>query len=112
MRALVDAGSRTGCWVAFGLDHCYPLEADEVRGCWPNHRRGSYRSRTGNSGSLIVRKAYGPGRWRKLKGIATVCLPNGALRWVELHWYETHGIGSRRNGDQAERVQISLFCIR
>ena len=42
-----------------------------------------------------LRKAYGPGRWRKLKGIATVRLPNGALRKVELHWYEAHGIGKR-----------------
>ncbi len=43
-----------------------------------------------------LRKAHGPGRWRKLKGIATVRLPNGALRRVELHWYEAHGIGRRR----------------
>lgn len=42
-----------------------------------------------------LRKAYGLGRWRKLKGIATVRLPNGALRRVELHWYEAHGIGRR-----------------
>ena len=42
-----------------------------------------------------LRKAYGPGRWRKLKGIATVRLPNGALRTVEVHWYEAHGIGRR-----------------
>ena len=42
-----------------------------------------------------LRKAYGPGRWRKLKGTATVRLPNGALRRVELHWYEAHGIGRR-----------------
>ena len=42
-----------------------------------------------------LRKAYGRGRWRKLKGIATVCLPNGTLRKVELHWYEAHGIGKR-----------------
>ena len=35
------------------------------------------------------------GRWRKLKGIATVSLPNGALRKVELHWYEAHGIGRK-----------------
>ncbi len=42
-----------------------------------------------------LRKAYGPGRWRKLKGIATVRLPNGALRKVELHWYEAHGIGRK-----------------
>jgi len=37
----------------------------------------------------------GTGRWRKLKGIATVRLPNGALRKVELHWYEAHGIGRK-----------------
>lgn len=42
-----------------------------------------------------LRKAYGRGRWRKLKGLATVRLPNGALRRVELHWYEAHGIGRR-----------------
>ncbi len=40
-----------------------------------------------------LRKVYGTGRWRKLKGLATVRLPNGALRKVELHWYEAHGIG-------------------
>jgi hypothetical protein len=42
-----------------------------------------------------LRKAYGLGRWRKLKGIATVRLPNGVERKVELHWYEAHGIGKR-----------------
>jgi len=42
-----------------------------------------------------LRKAYGRGRWRKLKGIATVRLPNGVQRKVELHWYEAHGIGKR-----------------
>ena len=42
-----------------------------------------------------LRKAYGRGRWRKMKGIATVRLPNGLLRRVELHWYEAHGIGKR-----------------
>ena len=41
----------------------------------------------------FLRKTYGRGRWRKLKGIATVRLPNGNLRRVELHWYEAHGIG-------------------
>ena len=43
----------------------------------------------------FLRKYYGRGRWRKLKGIATVRLPNGILRRVELHWYEAHGIGRR-----------------
>ena len=42
-----------------------------------------------------LRKAYGPGRWRKLKGVATVELPNGQVRRVELHWYEAHGVGRR-----------------
>ena len=42
-----------------------------------------------------LRKQYGEGRWRKLKGVATVRLPNGALRRVELHWYEAQGIGKR-----------------
>jgi len=42
-----------------------------------------------------LRKAYGHARWRKMKGTATVRLPNGALRAVESHWYEAHGIGER-----------------
>ena len=42
-----------------------------------------------------LRKTYGRGRWRKLKGIAYIKLPNGNIRYVELHWYEAHGIGKR-----------------
>lgn len=42
-----------------------------------------------------LNKAYGRARWRKMKGAATVRLSNGALRMVELHWYEAHGIGKR-----------------
>ena len=42
-----------------------------------------------------LQKTYGHGRWRKLKGIATVKIPNGQFRRVELHWYEAHGIGKR-----------------
>ena len=41
-------------------------------------------------------ESYGNGRWRKLKGIATVRLHgNGRVRRAELHWYEAHGIGKR-----------------
>ena len=43
-----------------------------------------------------LRKQFGPGRWRKLKGIASVRLANGRIRTVELHWYEAHGIGKRK----------------
>lgn len=39
-----------------------------------------------------LQKVYGQSRWRKLKGIAFVKLPNGNVRHVELHWYEAHGI--------------------
>ena len=42
-----------------------------------------------------LRKRYGPGRWRKLKGIAMIRLRNGRIRQAELHWYEAHGIGKR-----------------
>ena len=42
-----------------------------------------------------LRKLYGPGRWRKLKGIAQVRLKNGQFRIAELHWYEAHGIGKK-----------------
>ena len=35
---------------------------------------------------------YGEGRWRKMKGIATIRLPNGSLRKAEIHWYEANGI--------------------
>lgn len=43
----------------------------------------------------LLQKAHGKGRWRKMKGVATVRLPNRRLRRVELHWYEAHGIGRR-----------------
>ena len=40
-----------------------------------------------------LEKRYGRGRWRKMKGVATVRLANGRVRRAELHWYEAHGIG-------------------
>ena len=43
-----------------------------------------------------LRRQFGPGRWRKLKGVATVRLPSGRIRKVELHWYEAHGVGKRK----------------
>jgi hypothetical protein len=42
-----------------------------------------------------LRKVYGPGRWRKLEGIAQVRLPDGSLCRAEVHWYEAHGIGQK-----------------
>ena len=42
-----------------------------------------------------LRRIYGAGRWRKLKGIATVRFSDGAVCEAEVHWYEAHGIGKK-----------------
>ena len=42
-----------------------------------------------------LRKRYGRGRCRKMKGVATIRLANGQMRRAELHWYEAHGLGRR-----------------
>ena len=42
-----------------------------------------------------LRKKYGKGRWRKLKGFARIRLRSGRIRLAELHWYEAHGIGRK-----------------
>jgi hypothetical protein len=44
----------------------------------------------------ILQRQYGRGRWRKLKGVATVRLANGMMRLAEVHWFEAHGIGKRK----------------
>ena len=44
----------------------------------------------------LLRKRYGTGRWRKLKGIATVRLFDGTVRIAEMHWFEAPGIGRRK----------------
>lgn len=43
-----------------------------------------------------LRKVFGGGRWRKMKGIATVRFGDGTIQRVELHWYEAHGIGRKK----------------
>jgi hypothetical protein len=40
-----------------------------------------------------LKKRYGPGRWRKRKGIALVRLPDGTECEAEIHWYEASGLG-------------------
>lgn len=42
-----------------------------------------------------IRERYGPGRWRRLKGVATVRLASGRIRRAEVHWYEAHGVGKK-----------------
>nr|VFJ61063.1 MAG: hypothetical protein BECKDK2373C_GA0170839_108620 [Candidatus Kentron sp. DK] len=52
---------------------------------------------TGNIRDIAhLQGQYGSGRWRKLKGIATVKLANNRVRTAEVHWCEAHGIGKRK----------------
>ena len=37
-------------------------------------------------------RTYGKGRWRKMKGTATVQLADGTICEAEIHWFEAHGI--------------------
>jgi hypothetical protein len=41
----------------------------------------------------LLRKQYGKGRWRKLKGTASVRLLDDTVRLAEVHWFEAHGVG-------------------
>lgn len=40
-------------------------------------------------------RAYGVGRWRKMKGVATVRLEDGTVCRAEIHWFEAHGVGRK-----------------
>ena len=42
-----------------------------------------------------LERTYGRGRWRKMKGIATVQLADGTLCEAEIPWFEAHGIGRK-----------------
>ena len=55
----------------------------------------AFAAGTGVRDRARLRKAYGKGRWRKLKGIAQVRLADGTVRLAEIHWYEAYGIGKR-----------------
>jgi len=50
---------------------------------------------TGVRDRARLRKQYGGGRWRKLKGVARVRVLSGRIRLAEIHWYEAHGVGKR-----------------
>lgn len=44
----------------------------------------------------LLRKRYGSGRWRKMKGIASLKLVTGDVRLAEIHWFEASGIGKKK----------------
>ena len=43
-----------------------------------------------------LRKQFGSGSWRKLKGVADIQLTNGSIRRAEVHWYQAPGIGRKK----------------
>jgi hypothetical protein len=45
---------------------------------------------------MRLRKQYGLGHWRKMKGVAKIRLHSGRVSKAELHWYEAHGIGRKK----------------
>jgi len=42
-----------------------------------------------------LERTYGKGRWRKMKGRASVQLADGTICEAELHWFEAHGVGRK-----------------
>jgi len=42
-----------------------------------------------------LRRRYGGRNWKKMKGRACVRLKSKAIRLVEVHWYEAHGVGRK-----------------
>ena len=40
-----------------------------------------------------LRQRYGPGHWKKKKGVALVKAGRDLPALAEIHWYEAHGIG-------------------
>ena len=45
---------------------------------------------------MRLRRQFGPGRWRKLKGLASIRTAGGQTRKAEVHWYEAHGVGRKK----------------
>ena len=46
-------------------------------------------------GLARLRRRFGRGRWRKMKGVARVRLIDCTIHTAEVHWYEAHGIGRK-----------------
>jgi hypothetical protein len=55
---------------------------------------------TGVRVKQFLNETYGRGNWRKRKGVAVIEYVNGEVWLAEIHWYEAHGIGRRREKDK------------
>ena len=58
-----------------------------------------------------LRRLYGSGRWRKMKGVEMIRLRTGRIRRAERHWYEAHGVG-RREIKRQRYVDGPARCAR
>lgn len=57
-----------------------------------------------------LNQTYANGRrvhWRKLKGIAIVEYANGEIWEVELHWFESRGLGRKDEKDKRKLRRIA-----
>lgn len=54
-----------------------------------------------------LNRTYGQGNWRKLKGVAIIEYEDGSIWRSELHWYEAHGIGRRREKVKRDLERLS-----
>ena len=45
---------------------------------------------------MRLRRQFGDGRWRKLKGLARVRTVGGRIRKAEVHGYEAHGVDRKK----------------
>jgi hypothetical protein len=54
-----------------------------------------------------LNRVYGRGNWRKLKGVAMIEYEDGSIWRSELHWYEAHGIGRRREKVKRDLEKVS-----
>ncbi len=57
--------------------------------------------------AMNLTKFIGRGKWRKLKGIAVIEYEDGSVWQSELHWYEAHGIGRRREKVKRDLEKLS-----
>jgi hypothetical protein len=59
-----------------------------------------------------LQKAYGRGRWRKLKGIARIKLQDGTTRSVEIQRNKARGIGRKETKINLKRNDLSMQGIQ
>ena len=58
---------------------------------------------------MRLRRQFGHGRWRKVKGVAKVRLTSGTICNAELHWYEAHGIGRKKMKNNKYFLMLALL---